>query len=333
MKPTTQLAACPPKWALEVLSCPDCRSELKFESNRFVCSRCGEVGSWRQGIASFAVDHKDPVVSMYESFGGPTLYDRMKVPYTNSALDAPVFHAFVRQIRPASKLAPIVDIAAGDGRNTEVWLDWGYRRVVATDAIAPALMRIRDRLAKHKPHYLDRLLLVQTDTRNIPLRPAAFRAVAAIEALGFVDTDYERCLDRCAELLTPGGKIVVADPSYEGSLLTSVLYHGLEGMLRVKKLYRLPYEQGKLSILSRLFTEKELIETVRRAGLKILASGGTSLLATIIGMLRSQDKLGPGAEKLLPAVEKLLMEVGQTGVMHRINVVVAQKPARRARRR
>jgi ubiquinone/menaquinone biosynthesis C-methylase UbiE len=288
------------------------------------------VGRWEQGVVRFAVPDDDPTIAMYESEGGTTLYERMSAPFSSSALDAPVYHSYLRSIRPSSKRDVVADIGAGDGRNTEIWLQWGYQRVVATDAVLAPLTRMRDRILRNHPDWLSRLLLVQSDMRQVPIAKKSCSMVFAIESFGY-GTDYEKCLARAADILKPRGMFLVADASAEGAMLTSLLYHGLEGMLKVARLGRLPYAQGNIRILSYIFSEEELANLVSKAGLNVVKRCGLSVLAPLMSFLRNAGKFRPADDALLPSARKLLLRLGQTGQMRRIHVIIARKSARPSR--
>src|SRR5262249_59177414 len=74
--------------------------------------------------------------------------------------------------------------------------------------------------------WLDRLLLIEADARQLPLRGRCAERVQAIEALAYLNEDYERGFAECIRLMAEGGRLLVADRDYEGGLLTRLFYGG-----------------------------------------------------------------------------------------------------------
>ena len=144
-----------PHWALSVIACPDCYSELSLVATVFQCASCGPVGQWKDGIACFergrGASDGDESIKWYQSIGGTHYHERAQIPLSMSALDTPVYHQWLLEIAPERLDGPILDVGAGDGRQTDLWLTRGYERVVAVDAVSESLSRFRSRLAAEHP--------------------------------------------------------------------------------------------------------------------------------------------------------------------------------------
>ena len=111
------------------------------------------------------------------------------------------------------------------------WLDWGYERVIATDAVFSSLARLRERLVADHPEWLERILLVESDMRTLPLKANSVETAFAIESLYYLNEDYHLGLAECRRILKQTGRLLIAERSWEGAVLTRLLYGGVEEML------------------------------------------------------------------------------------------------------
>jgi SAM-dependent methyltransferase len=307
-----------------VFGCPTCHGGLTESAGALRCERCGEVGRWDQGIACFEVQTEDPAIHWYQSVGGTHFHERTQLSFTMSALDTPVYHGYLAQLKPASVTSLIVDIGAGDGRNTEPWLAWGYQRVVAIDAIASSLRRLQNRLSREHPEWLEHLLFVQCDARRIPLADGAADLVLAIETLAYLNEDYGLGLRECRRILKNRSRLLLSERDWEAGLLTRLFYGGVSAMCALgDSRDLLDGPEGNL-VRSRTFTEDELLTALTEAGLASVERKGMPLLSLALGYLRGQGRIGPADRAGLPQVVERLRKLGQQGRLRRTHVVVAE---------
>jgi SAM-dependent methyltransferase len=315
----------PPDWALDALACPRCESELAYADEAFRCAACRIVGTWHEGIV------RSPPIGPADS-DGPRLHERARIPFTMSSLDTPVYHAILRRQQPADRDALILEIGAGDGRIGHAWLEWGFRRVVAVDAVPASLARFRERLACDHPEWLGRVLLVQADARRLPLARGVADRVLAIEVLTYLNDDFEAGLAEAKRVLRPGGRLVLSERDWEGALVTRLLYGGVGAFLEMRH-GREVRDGGDADHLdrSRTFTEPELLALVEAAGLQAVERRGLSLLPLLIGYLRQEGRIPTEEAARFEQVCEFLDELGRTGSLRRMHVVVAElaAPARR----
>ncbi len=280
------------------------------------------------GIARFPVPAADESIAFYRSVGGAKFHERSKVAYAMTSLDTPVYHEYLHQLRGDNPDDVIVDVGGGDGRNAVPWLEWGYRRVVVVDVVFAALERLRERIQREHPEWLDRLLLVEADARALPLKDQSAARVIAIEALAYLNEGYEQGLAECARVLAPGGKLLLSDRDYEGGLLARLYYFGgIAGMLENAHSRDLWDGIGDRIVRSRCFTETELVAQVEATRLRILERKGISILAFLISELRSRGLVGAADEARLSEVHALLRALGKNGALRRSHVIVAERPA------
>jgi ubiquinone/menaquinone biosynthesis C-methylase UbiE len=320
-----------PHWALSVMACPDCHSDLSLAETVFQCASCGPVGQWKDGIACFergrGASDGDESIKWYQSIGGTHYHERAQIPLSMSALDTPVYHQWLLEIAPERLDGPILDVGAGDGRQTDLWLSGGHQRVVAVDAVSESLSRFRSRLAAEHPDRLDNLLLIECDVRRMPLRSSTFRCISAIEVLYYLNEDYCAGLAECARLLDPAGRILVSERAWEGALLTRLLYDGIEPMLETYRTRDMWDGYGEKRVRSRAFREDELIDALERVGLFAIETKGLSLLSLVCGFLHGKEMLGGGGPTPLAELHDVLRHLGDSGSMRRTHVVVAGKSA------
>jgi ubiquinone/menaquinone biosynthesis C-methylase UbiE len=248
------------------------------------------------------------------------------MPYAMSALDTAVYHGYLAELRPHDPDALIVDVGGGDGRNAMPWLQWGFRRVVVIDPVRAALCRLRARITAEHPDWLDRLLLIEADARQLPLRGRCAERVQAIEALAYLNEDYERGFAECIRLMTEGGRLLVADRDYEGGLLTRLFYGGgIAGMLEQAGSRDIWDGNDRSIVRSRSFTAEEFAAMMRNHGLRILSHTGISVLSLILGYERANGRLAAEDEAHLTRARALLGELGRTGRMRRSHVIIAER--------
>jgi len=315
-----------PRWAYEILMSPQTRSPLTEQQGRLVAPDGEVAGNIVEGIACFPIPTSDRSIEFYRDVGGARFHERAAMPYAMSALDTAVYHGYLSELRPHDPDAVIVDVGGGDGRNAMPWLQWGFRRVVVIDPVRAALCRLRARITAEHLDWLDRLLLIEADARQLPLRGRCAERVQAIEALAYLNEDYERGFAECIRLMTEGGRLLVADRDYEGGLLTRLFYGGgVAGMLEQAGSRDIWDGNDRSTVRSRSFTAEEFAAMMRNHGLRILSHTGISVLSLILGYERANGRLAAEDEAHLTRARALLGELGRTGRMRRSHVVVAER--------
>jgi SAM-dependent methyltransferase len=284
------------------------------------------IGQVQSGILRFGVPEEDPSIEFYKAIGGANFHDRAKVGYAMTTLDTPVYHDYLKLIRPTRTQPILADIGGGDGRNAVPWLAETDARVVVIDPIVEGLLRFRARLESEHPQWLDRVLLVEADARRIPLRSGSCDAVQAVEALCFLNEDYEVGMRECRRLMSGGAHLLVAERDYESGLIVQLLYgEGVKGMLRHAKTNDFWDGPPDRQVRSRSFTREQLVENVERCGLHVLDQCGVSSFSMIMSYLRGQGRLGgPEDEPLLAQVHDLLKRLGRDGRMMRSHVLICR---------
>ena len=208
-----------PPWVYDLLISPRTGSRLREDNGRLIATDGEVAGNIADSIACFPIATTDRSIEFYRDVGGAHFHERAAVPYAMSALDAEVYHGYLAELRPDDLDAVVLDVGGGDGRNAVPWLRWGFRRVVVVDPVRDALARLRERLAAEHADWLNRVLLIEADARQLPLRERCADRVQAIESLAYLNGDYSSGLVECTRVLADGARLLVADRDYEGGQL------------------------------------------------------------------------------------------------------------------
>lgn len=313
-------------WVWDLLASPD-GEQLRCEGASLVAAdrRIGEID---QGILRFPVAREAPAVQYYRALGGAHFHERSTIPFAMSALDTPVYQEYLREFVPDSRDALVVDVGGGDGRHAAALLKKGFKRVLVVDAVAAALYRFRARVLAENPQWLDRLVLIECDVRTMPLASDSVDWVMAIESLYYLNEEYEQGLAECNRIMRPRARLLLADRSYEGALLTRLLYYGgVKAMLDTVETREMWDGEGHLRVRTRFFLRDELEALIANQGFEIIQWGGISAFSLLLSFLSKLDKLGSCSEAQIAAVHRLLISLSRSGCCNRCHVVVAAKPA------
>jgi ubiquinone/menaquinone biosynthesis C-methylase UbiE len=311
-------------WAWEVLASPG-GGPLRCEDG-ILWATDQPIGRIDQGILRFNMPSGDPSTDYYRTIGGAHFHERSAVPYAMTALDTPVYHDYLRAFAPDDHDLLVVDVGGGDGRNALPWLRWGFKRVVVVDSTAAALSRFRARMLAENREWLERLVLIECDARTLPLGDEVADRVLAIESLYYLNEDYEQGLAQCHRVMRPQALLLLVDRSYEGALLTRLLYYGgVRAMLETARGREMWDGENETRVRTRCFSSTELQALVATQGFKILETGGISVFSLLLSFLSKSDKLGPESDAQLAAVHQLLISLAHTGSCSRCYVVLAEK--------
>jgi SAM-dependent methyltransferase len=313
-----------PEWAWEVLASPG-GGPLHCEHG-ILRTDDQPIGRITKGILHFDMVREDPSTEYYRTIGGAHFHERASVPYAMTTLDTPVYHSYLREFAPEDREILVVDIGGGDGRNALPWLRWGFKRVVVVDSTAAALSRLRSRILAENRGWLQRLVLIECDARTLPLADEVADRVLAIESLYYLNEDYENGLAQCHRVMRPQARLLLADRSHEGALLTRLLYYGgVGGMLETARSRVMWDGEDEARVRTRCFLRGELHALVAAQGFEILETNGISAFSLLLSFLSKSGRLGLESEAHLSDVHQLLISLARMGCCSRCHVVIAAK--------
>jgi SAM-dependent methyltransferase len=313
-----------PEWAWEVVASPGGRP-LRCEA-AILWAADQPIGRIDQGILRFNMPSGDPSTEYYRAIGGAHFHERSATPYAMTALDTSVYHDYLREFAPDNHDVLLIDVGGGDGRNALPWLRWGFKRLVVVDSTAEALFRFRTRVFAENRAWLERLVLIECDVRTLPLAADTAGWVQAIESLYYLNEDYKQGLAQCHRVMRPQARLLLADRSYEGALLTRLLYYGgVAAMLETASSREMWDGEDGHRVRTRCFSRRELHALVAAQGFEIVDTGGISAFSLLLSFLSNSDKLGPESDAQIAAVHQLLIRLAHTGCCSRCHVVIAEK--------
>jgi ubiquinone/menaquinone biosynthesis C-methylase UbiE len=102
-------------------------------------------------------------------------------------------------------------------------------------------------------------VLIECDAWALPLASGCVDRVLAIESLYYLNEDYEKGLAECHRVMRPQARLLLADRSYEGALLTRLLYYGGVGAMLETACRREMWDgEGETRARTRCFSRTEL---------------------------------------------------------------------------
>jgi SAM-dependent methyltransferase len=186
---------------------------------------------------------------------------------------------FLKENQPCQNTI-VMDVGCGDGRFTELLVELGYERIIATDAHLTPLLSLQD-YAQRKG-FADRLLIIHCDADAIPLRTGVAAAILAIGVYYYLNNRYENCLLEARRLLKTGGVLINSEPDLEGAVYKSLIFEEPRDGIENLQLKLFKEEKGNTDFKFRLFSREEYPQILERNGFKTLDSHGLSLLPSII---------------------------------------------------
>ncbi len=180
-------------------------------------------------------------------------------------------------------------------------------------------------MAEHRK-WVERVVLIECDARALPLADDTADRVQAIESLYYLNEDYEQGLAQCRRVMRRQARLILADRSYEGALLTSLLYYGGVGaMLETVRSREMWDGEDGHRVRTKCFAREELHALVAAQGFDIVEAGGISAFSLLLSFLSKLDRLGPESEAQLAPIHQLLISLAHTGCFPRSHVVIAAK--------
>jgi ubiquinone/menaquinone biosynthesis C-methylase UbiE len=183
----------------------------------------------------------------------------------------------------------VADIGCGDGRFTEFLLELGFSKIIATDIDLTPLQSLAEYLQVIGA--TDKVLLINTELENLPLRSEICDAILSIAVLYYLNDNYDQGLKEVTRLLKTSGIFVNSEPDMEGALYKSIIFETLEDVFENFFDRKFKEEKGETPYKFRLFSEQEITKKLNNAGLTVQDKYGLSLFPLIIRIMMVRGEI------------------------------------------
>jgi ubiquinone/menaquinone biosynthesis C-methylase UbiE len=173
-----------------------------------------------------------------------------------------------------------LDVGCGDGRFTELLIELGFQKIVATDVHLTPLQSLRDYATRKG--ISDKLLLIKCSADRIPIRSEVASSVLAIGVYYYLNEKFENCLREAYRILKPQGTLINSEPDLEGAVYKSLFFEEIEDALENLQTKKFKEEKGRTDFKFRLFENEEIQQLLTKHGFRVVDQHGLSLLPSIL---------------------------------------------------
>ena len=214
---------------------------------------------------------------------GAALRELCNVPLHLSYWETPYYEkairSFLKEVANPTDCTAL-DVGCGDGRFTELLINLGFGRVIASDAHLLPLQSLQS-FAKDQG-FADRLLLVHCGPDNLPLSDQCADVVPAIGVLYYLNSQYEQGLKQINRVMRPKGVLINSEPDLEGAVYKSLFFEEVDDALENLAARQFKEEKGSTDFKFRLFDQEEMRQMLARNGFRTVDQHGLSLLPSIL---------------------------------------------------
>lgn len=276
-------------------------------------------GIWTKGLI------EDDNLAMYEKEGGSIFRERARVPGTHTYFDTQAIAQHLSKIFVDHKADVVMDLGCGDGRIVEWFLENTSCNVIAVDGTYESLKRMYETYLKHDEQLLERTLLIHADMMEVPVNNACCEFLWTYEVLCFLHDDYAKGIQKCADLLKPGGIAAIGDRSKEFGVVHELLNRGPAGMLKTFQEDAVIDSWNESEIVTRVLTADEIAGYMNDCGLEEIHRTGVSFLPLIISYLRSHGQFVSEIEDMAERLSEITMRYSKADSLNRTNIIVGRK--------
>jgi SAM-dependent methyltransferase len=109
-----------------------------------------------------------------------------------------------------------MDAGSGFGLVSNLMATWGARKVIALELFPPMSRSHRIVLERFFPELRDRIWLMNSDVKAMPVAAGSVDLLLSIEAISHY-YEVDAFLDECARVLRPGGVLLISDGNNGGN--------------------------------------------------------------------------------------------------------------------
>lgn len=210
----------------------------------------------------------------------------------------------------------IIDIGCGDGRFTQLLVELGYQRIIATDAHLTPLLSLQH--YADQEGFVDRLLIIHCDADDIPVRSGCAAAILAIGVYYYLNDRYERCLQEAHRLLQDCGVLINSEPDLEGAVYKSLIFEEPRDAIENLQEHRFKEEKGHTDFKFQLFSRQDYPSLLESNGFRLTDQHGLSLLPSIIRIKMVRGDFNPDdLERQEQDLRQLLDYFDEHGQLHK----------------
>ena len=273
-------------WITEVLRCPSCRAEaIQFDAPH--CATCGTALTIDEyGIICTSVPARLGV-AFHDAMGGTRLRTLQVKPLSLAYFETPFYRRQLASwLQEHAVSDPVLDLGCGDGRFTDLLLDLGFQKIICTDSSLDSLRSLAVHLDERGDR--ERVVLIQCDVLDTPVRPASLAAILSIGVLYYLNEAYFEGLSYVVSLLQPGGLLMASEPDLEGNAIKALMFDGIDEFADMSTDHRFAELHDGERYMFRVFDREELRGLYNRAGLDVLNWHGLSIFPSLLVIGRSK---------------------------------------------
>jgi SAM-dependent methyltransferase len=232
---------------------------------------------------------KDPI------WHGSSFHGRAGVQFSTTGVEVLMTKAKLQLLRKyrVPKEGVVLDAGSADGRITNLLLDMGFKKIVATDLeLDNSLLLVSSLDAGRR----ESVLGIVDDINNLPLADQTFDAIVSW-GLFTATPDFERALNSTVRLLKPEGIMISAEPILEQSLIYALVRGDVCEFMRIARSSTRARMWDQKDLRYRLYTLNEIDALMRRAPIEIIERDGVSMFPSLIYGGVFQDHCTTEAEK------------------------------------
>lgn len=271
-------------WKRKLLLCPNCGSnDLRGDIPNVACNSCSKKLVFNSNNILIAKVSDNEGVEFHEKMEKGTTLRKLQNRRLHLAYwETPYYkNAIEKWISPIKKDGKIVlDLGCGDGRFTDLLVKSGFEKIIATDCNIESLNSLA--LHANENGYRNRILIVQSDVQNVPVKQGYFDLVLSIGVLYYLNEKFEFGLEYVNSLIKKGGYLVASEPDLEGCSVKELLFEGVDDFIMAfeKRVFTEINKGEKFKF--RTFSKEEIIDIYLKKGFEVLDEHGISLFPSLL---------------------------------------------------
>lgn len=273
-------------WETKVLICPYCASEnLQGKIPKIMCNNCGCSLNFDKNNILKTDIAQNLGVEFHERMESGTTLRELQSRFLHLAYwETPYYNGAIKDwiVNLIKDEWIALDVGCGDGRFTDLLVELGVKKIVASDCNLHSL----ESLAEHAiaKNYREKLLIIQSDVTNIPIRKSGIDLVLSVGVLYYLNQEFEKGLSSMVSLLKKGGYFIDSEPDLEGCSLKALLFEGINDFILTLKEKVFTEINNGIPFKFRTFDRNEIKRHYQKSRLKVLDYHGLSIFPSLLSI-------------------------------------------------